>query len=336
MGEKSNSDKAWIGIVNKYNSPDNWRSVWQILNSVVPYMVLWYLMYRSMEISYLITLGLAIVAAGFLVRIFIIFHDCGHGSFFKSSRVNRIAGTILGSFSFTPYERWHYEHSVHHATVGNLDKRGIGDVMTLTVEEYRALPLRKKIFYRAYRNPVIIFGIAPFILFVIWFRFSRRHMRRVDKIGVYITNIIIAAWSTALILLMGWKAFLLIQMPVIYIASSAGVWLFYLQHQFEEVIWARQEEWDYRRMAMEGSSFLRFPRILQWFSGNIGFHHIHHLSPMIPNYNLERCHVENSMFHSIKPITFLPSLKNIRLRLWDEATGRLVSFTMLRKRQLSV
>ena len=187
----------------------------------------------------------------------------------------------------------------------------------------------KKLYYRIYRNPVTIFLLAPFILFVIWFRIPKKSMDRPGRYSVIISDLIIAAFSAGMILLMGWKAFLLIQLPVIYLATGAGVWLFYVQHQFEDVIWTRQEEWDYKQMALEGSSFLKFPRILQWFSGNIGFHHIHHLSPKIPNYNLEKCHKSSPLFETIKPVTFVSSMRTINLRLWDEDANRLISFAQL-------
>lgn len=320
------NNQNWVDIISKYNKPNIWKSIWQIINSLGPYLLMWYLMYLSLEISYWITLGLAIPAAGFLVRIFIIFHDCGHGSFFRSKKACKIVGTLLGSLVFTPYDRWHRDHGIHHKTVGNLDRRGFGDVWTLTVEEYEKLSKRKKLLYRIYRHPLVLFGIGPFFLFFIWFRFPKRGMQKSDHISTYITNLILLVLFTGMILLIGWKAVLLIQLPIIYFATVAGVWLFYVQHQFENVIWSRQEEWDYKTMALEGSSYLKFPKILHWFSGNIGFHHIHHLSPMIPNYNLEKCHRENSMFETIKPVTFIPSIKAMNFRLWDEKLKRLISF----------
>lgn len=331
MKDVQMDNKDWVKIVSKYNKPDVRKSIWQIINSLGPYLLLWAAMYYSLQISYLLTLALALLTAGFQVRTFIIFHDCGHGSFFRSKRANKIVGTILGSLTYTPYDRWHNDHHVHHNTVGNLDKRGQGDVMTLTVDEYRALSSGKKLYYRIYRNPITIFLIAPFILFVIWFRFPRRGMQPAEKQSVYISNLIIAAFAGGMILLMGWKAFLMIQLPVIYFATVAGVWLFYVQHQFEDVIWSRQEDWDYKQMALEGSSYLKFPRILQWFSGNIGFHHIHHLSPKIPNYNLEKCHNSSSLFKDIKPVTFRASMRTINLRLWDEDASQLISFRHFRK-----
>jgi len=330
MNDMVKKPPHWREIIKKYNSPDTFRSIWQIINSVVPYFLIYYLMYRSMELSYWITLALAVPAAGFLVRMFIIFHDCGHGSFFRSERANRIVGTILGSLAFTPYDRWHNDHAVHHSTVGNLDKRGKGDVWTLTTEEYLGLSKGKKFIYRIYRNPVILFLIGPFFLFVIWSRFTRKKLSPIEKRSVYITNVFLLVYITGMILLIGWKAFVLIQLPVTYLSTSAGVWLFYLQHQFDEVIWTRKHEWDYERMALEGSSYLKFPAILHWFSGNIGYHHIHHLSPMIPNYNLKKCHRENSLFSKKKPVTFIESLRTIRLRLWDEKDGQLISFRKFR------
>ena len=327
----SAADQDWIKVVRKYNYPDLKKSIWQIINSLVPYVVLWFLMYMSLQVSYLLTLALAIPAAGFLVRLFIIFHDCGHGSFFKSRKTNKIIGSILGSLAFTPYVPWHADHAIHHSSVGNLDKRGKGDVMTLTVEEYESLPRGKKLYYRLYRHPAIMFGIAPVLLFVLWFRIPRRSMSRPVRNNILLTNLYIAILAAGLILLMGWKAYLMIQLPVIYLASVAGVWLFYIQHQFEGVVWSRSEEWDYTKMALEGSSYLKFPRLLQWFSGNIGFHHVHHLSPKIPNYKLEKCHRENSIFQAVKPVTFHPSIRAIALRLWDEKIQKLISLRHYRR-----
>ncbi len=343
MTEERNTQKRagsprspeWVSIISRYNKPVLSKSIWQIINSLGPYLLLWVLMYFSLQISYLLTLGLSILAAGFLVRMFIIFHDCGHGSFFRSEKANRIVGTILGSLVFTPYRRWHRDHAIHHNTVGNLDRRGIGDVWTLTVHEYEKLSPAKKLGYRLYRHPVFLFGIAPFLLFVVGFRFTRRSMGAAEKRSVYVTNLIIALFAAGTILLIGWKAFLLIQLPVIYFATVAGVWLFYVQHQFEEVIWTRQDSWDYKTMALEGSSYLKLPRVLQWFSGNIGYHHIHHLGPRIPNYHLEKCHRENDLFRNTRPVTFIPGMRTLRLRLWDEQNRKLISFRHWKKSVLA-
>jgi omega-6 fatty acid desaturase (delta-12 desaturase) len=331
MGEEQHVQPTWVEVISNYNKPDTGLSIWQIINSLGPYILLWIAMYYSLGISYLLTLGLSFIAAGFLVRIFIIFHDCGHGSFFRSNKANRIVGAILGSLVFSPYDYWHREHSIHHKTVGNLDKRGSGDVWTLTVEEYDKLSPGRKFVYRLYRNPIMLFGIGPFFLFVIWFRFPRKKMGKTGRRSVYVTNLILLLICIPLILLMGWRAFLMIQLPIIYFATVTGVWLFYVQHQYEDVIWTRQADWDYKKMALEGSSFMKFPRLLQWFSGNIGYHHIHHLSPLIPNYKLEPCHKENQMFEEIKPVTFVPSLRTMSLRLWNEKAGQLITFRQFKK-----
>ena len=320
------TDRSWVEVIKKYNFPDPLKSWWQVVNSVIPYIALWYFMYRSLEISYWLTLGLSVVAAGFLVRIFIIFHDCGHGSFFKSEKVSRWVGIILGALVFTPYDRWHRDHKIHHQTVGNLDKRGTGDVNTLTVDEYLALSRWKRFGYRFYRNPLFLIGLAPMLLFLIQFRLPKAYMNTREHMYVHLTNLGIAVAVFLVILAIGWKAFLLIQLPVIYIASVHGVWLFYVQHQYEAVQWVRADKWDYQTIALQGSSYFELPFLLRWFTGNIGFHHIHHLSPMIPNYKLPKCHRENAMFQNMKPVTFFSSLRSLRLRLWDEKNQRLVGF----------
>ncbi len=323
-------DNSWIEIISKYNRPDLRKSIWQIINSVFPYLILWVLMIYSLHISYWITLGLSVVAAGFLVRIFIIFHDCGHQSFFRSKKLNNMVGIILGMFTFTPYYKWHHSHRLHHETVGNLDSRGYGDVWTLTVTEYLNLPKMKRFYYKLYRNPFLMFGIGSFLSMTVFSRFTTKKMDKKDRRSIRFTNLILFIIVLGMSLLIGLKAFLLIQLPVIFIGAASGVWLFYLQHQYEDVIWCNKGEWDYKKMALEGSSFYKLPRILQWFTGNIGFHHIHHLSPRIPSYNLPKCHRENSLFSKIKPVTFFSGFKSLKLRLWDEKAGRMISFRKLR------
>jgi acyl-lipid omega-6 desaturase (Delta-12 desaturase) len=321
--------KDWRDIISRYNYPDHLKSWWQVINSVVPYIGLWVLMFYSLQVSYWLTLLLSVLAAGFLVRIFIIFHDCGHGSFFRTDRLNRLVGIPLGLLVFTPYHRWHRDHKVHHATVGNLDKRGIGDVKTLTVEEYKNLSRWGRFSYRFYRHPLFLLAVAPILLFLIQQRLPKSYMNSRQHTYVQLTNVAIAGIVLLLIWAIGWKAFLLIQLPVIYFGSVAGVWLFYVQHQFEHVVWARSENWDYKTIALRGSSFFKLPKILQWFTGNIGFHHIHHLSPKIPNYKLPLCHRENPEFQDVRPITLWSSLRSLRLRLWDEENQRLVGFGQL-------
>lgn len=292
---------------------------------------MWGLMVMTLGISPWITLALTIPAAGFLVRIFIIFHDCGHGSFTKSKKWNRIIGIASGVLAFTPYDRWTDKHRIHHATVGNLDKRGTGDVWTLTVQEYLALSSRKRIVYRIFRHPFIMMGIGGFIMFMLVQRFTTRADSPQQKRNIYLTNFIIATFSVGMSLLIGWKAFLFIQLPVMYFASMTGTYLFYLQHQYEDVVWTRDEDWNYKDMALNGSSFFKLPWLLRWFTGSIGYHHIHHLGPTIPNYNLARCHEENPIFQEIKPITFFTSFKSLSIRLWDEKLNRVISFREMRK-----
>lgn len=322
----NNVNANWVKIVMNYNFPSTFKSWWQVVNSVVPYFALWVLMVYSLTISYWLTLLLSVFAAGFLVRIFIIFHDCGHGSFFKSDLLNLIVGIPLGLLTFTPYHRWHRDHKEHHATVGNLDKRGIGDVETLTVDEYKRLSKWKKFLYRLYRNPIFLFGFAPLLLFVIQYRLPKTYMNPKEHLYLHLSNIAMALIVLLMMWAVGWKTYLLIQLPITYISSVHGVWLFYVQHQYDSVKWERANKWDYKTIALQGSSYFKLPFILQWFTGNIGFHHIHHLSPRIPNYKLAKCHKENSIFHDIKPITFFSSLKSLRLRLWDEERQKLVGF----------
>jgi omega-6 fatty acid desaturase (delta-12 desaturase) len=262
-----------------------------------------------------------------MVRIFIIFHDCGHGSFFKSKRLCKVVGIITGLIVFTPYHKWHYEHKIHHQTVGNLEKRGIGDVLTLTVNEYQNLSPFRRLYYRIYRNPVVLFVIAPILVFTVGQRFTKKYMSAKEKMYVHFSTLSLVAAITVIILLVGWKTFLLIQIPILFIATGHGVWLFYVQHQFRHVVWTNSNNWDYKTVALKGSSLFKLPWILNWFTGNIGYHHIHHLSTRIPNYNLKKCHDENSMFWDIKPVTFFSAFESLLLRLWDEKRQMLIKFS---------
>jgi len=328
--ERAPGNLPWKDIVARYQQPSLWRSVYQLVNSLVPYVALWYLMYRSLAVSYWITLPLAILAAGFLVRVFIIHHDCGHGSFFKSQKANDIVGFITGVLTSTPYRFWRWEHAVHHAGSGDLDRRGLGAVWTLTVQEYLEASRWKRFAYRMERNPLVLFVLAPPILFIVLHRFSSPKASPRDRRSVYWTNLAILALAATLIWVLGLKAYLLMQVPVMMVSSSVGVWLFYVQHQFEGVYWRRHGQWDYTKAAIEGSSFYKLPKVLQWFSGNIGFHHIHHLSPRIPNYNLERCYKASPLFQGVTPLTLSSSWKSLTFRLWDEPHGRLVGYRYLR------
>jgi omega-6 fatty acid desaturase (delta-12 desaturase) len=324
----------WQDLTAEYQKPGTLRSLWQLTNSVIPYLCLWYVMYRSLEISYWLTLALSVLAAGFLVRIFIIFHDCCHGSFFQSKRATDIAGFITGVLTFTPYDRWRREHSMHHATAGDLDRRHVGgEIWVMTVDEYLASPLRTRLAYRLYRSPLVMFLIGPSYLFLFKHRFSNRKARGRERHNVYWTNLGVVAFITLLVALVGPRAYLMIQIPIMVVGGAAAVWLFYVQHIFEGVYWERHDKWDYKRAAIDGSSFYRLPRILHWFTGNIGYHHIHHLSPRIPNYLLRRCHEENPALAPANPLTLLSSLRSLRLRLWDEEHHQMVGFGYLRKQQ---
>ncbi len=320
----------WQGIVAKYAFPDTWRSIWQVLNSVVPFIVMWYLMYRALEVGYWLTLILSVPAAGFMVRMFILFHDCCHGSFLKTQKANDRMGLMLGVLVWTPYFEWKHDHAIHHATAGDLDRRGIGDVYTMTVEEYMAAPWWKKAGYRIMRNPMILFTIGSFLVFTVTHRFWRPGVGRRERNSVIWTNLALVAVVGWIMLKIGWAAFLLVEVPILLIACSAGVWLFYVQHNFDPTYWERHESWQFFNAGMDGSSFYKLPRVLQWFTGNIGFHHIHHLSPKIPNYKLEKCHNENPLFQ-IEPLTFRKSLKSLFYRLWDEKERMLVGWNALKK-----
>jgi acyl-lipid omega-6 desaturase (Delta-12 desaturase) len=331
--EPSPDVAAWKEAVLKYQEPSLGRALWQLVNTLGLYALLWFLAYRSLTISYWLAVPIAILAGGVLVRVFIIFHDCGHGSFFKSKAANDTIGFLTGLLTFTPYYHWRWEHAVHHASVGNLDRRGTGDVWTLTVQEYIEASRWKRFAYRLARNPLVLFVIAPLFLFLVLQRFPSRGASPRERQSVYWMNLAILALAAGLIAILGLKAYLLIQLTAMAVAGSAGIWMFYVQHQFEDVSWERREEWDFTAAALQGSSFYQLPKILQWFTGNIGYHHIHHLSSRIPNYNLERCHRELAVAQDVKPITFFPSLKSLFLRLWDEERRQLVGYRAMRARR---
>lgn len=320
----------WKKIVAKFTVPDRGRAVWQMVNTLVPFFACWAAMYFTVHTSLLLT-SLLVVLAGLLsVRIFIIFHDCGHGSFLKSRTANDTIGFICGMLTFTPYFHWRWEHALHHATSGDLDRRGVGDIWTLTVDEYLASSRLKRLAYRFMRNPIVLFGIGPLYLFLIQMRIPSKKASRRDRNSVWFMNAAIVAYMVAMSFIFGWKTYLLLQLCVTTVAGVSGVWMFYVQHQYEDVYWERKEEWDFATAAMHGSSFYKLPKILQWFTGNIGFHHIHHLSSRIPNYNLERCHKSHPLFSTVEPLTFWKSLKSLTFRLFDESQRKLVSFRQIR------
>ncbi|HXT39527.1 MAG TPA: fatty acid desaturase [Candidatus Angelobacter sp.] len=329
-GDRKADTPAWKAVVARYQKPSVGRGVWQIVNTLIPYAALWYLMYLSLSVSWWLVVPLAVLAAGFLVRVFIIHHDCGHGSFFKSRRANDILGFVTGVLTFTPYYHWRWEHALHHSTAGDLDRRGMGDIWTLTVQEYLESSRWQRFAYRLARNPVVLFLIAPLFMFLVKHRFPKANASPRERDSVHWANIAILGMVAGLVWVFGLKAYLLIQLMVTGIAGTAGVWLFYVQHQFDGVYWERGDEWDYAMAALKGSSFYKLPKVLQWFSGNIGFHHIHHLSPRIPNYHLEKCHDAEPLFQSVKPLTLFASFKSFTFRLWDEQRRRLVGYRHLR------
>lgn len=302
------------------------ESVWQMINTVIPFIILWYLTYISLSISYLLALVPIVIAAGFLTRIFIIFHDCTHHSFFKSRRANRIVGTSMGVLTLFPFDKWGHEHSVHHATSGNLDKRGTGDIWTLTVDEYLAAPLRLRLAYRFYRNPFVMFGLGPIYVFLLKNRFNRKGAKKKERNNTYLTNILIAALVGLLCWAIGWQSFLLVQGSIFMVSSAAGIWLFYVQHTFEDSYFEEDKEWEYVKAAVEGSSFYKLPKLMQFLTGNIGFHHVHHLSPRVPNYKLQEAHNHTTPLQNVPTITLATSLKSLRFRLWDPEKKNFVSF----------
>jgi omega-6 fatty acid desaturase (delta-12 desaturase) len=317
-------------ILLPYQNSDKWRSIWQLSSSVLPFIVLWYLCIMSIKYSYPLTLGFAILAAGFMIRTFIIFHDCGHGSFFKSPRANELVGVITGILTFTPYHHWRHDHAIHHATAGDLDRRGVGDVQILTASEYLALPRYKRFIYRVWRHPLVMFTIGSFLVFALFHRFHRPNAGRRERLSVYWTNFALVVLITGMVILVGWKSYILIQIPILFVASTIGVWLFYVQHNFEGTYWERHDRWDFFKAGLFGSSYYQLPAVLQWFSGNIGFHHIHHLNPRIPNYHLPVCYRLNPVLH-VRPLTLLSSLRSLRLRLWDEESRRMIGFRELQE-----
>ena len=327
------SVQEWRKIVGPHTKPSTPRATWQIVNSIGSYLALWVVMYFTLAISYWLTFGLALLAGAILVRVFIIFHDCGHSSFLKSKRANNTIGFISGVLTFTPYSHWTWEHSIHHSAAGDLDRRGTGDVWTMTVDEYLSSSRWKRFVYRMVRNPFILFIFAPLFLFLIRERFSTSGSKRRDRNSVWFTNLAIGLLAAALISIYGFIPYLLIQLTTITVAAVSGVWLFYVQHQFEGVYWEREDDWDFTAAALEGSSFYKLPKVLQWFSGNIGYHHIHHLSSRIPNYNLERCHNSHEIFQSIEPLTLWKGFKSLSFRLWDEEERKLVGFKHLKNKR---
>jgi acyl-lipid omega-6 desaturase (Delta-12 desaturase) len=307
------------------------KSITQLLNTLVPFLVLWILAYQSLKVSYILTFILSVIAAGFLVRIFIIFHDCCHYSFFKNRKANDILGTITGILTLFPYRQWQHDHAVHHATSSNLDKRGTGDIWMLTVEEYLEASTMTRVKYRLYRNPFVMFVLGPIYTFLIMNRFNRKGARKKERINTYIVNTSIAALIVLFGMTLGWTEFLIVQGTIFMISGAAGIWLFYVQHTFEDSYFEEDEHWEYVRAAVEGSSFYKLPKLLQWLTGNIGYHHVHHLSPRIPNYKLEEAHENTPPLQNVPTVTLATSIESIKYHLWDEDQKKFVGFKEIKE-----
>ncbi|QQE81368.1 fatty acid desaturase [Alicyclobacillus sp. SO9] len=316
----------WKNDFEAHQNPSLKRSYWQLINTIVPFVLLWFGAYFSFSISIWLTLFLTIPAAGFLVRTFIIFHDCGHHSFFKSSKANSIVGILTGLLTFFPYNQWKYEHSVHHAGNGNLNRRGLGDIMTLTVDEYMKLPRVRQLLYRLYRNPVVMFGLGPIFLVLIKYRFNRKGAGRKERFNTHLTTVILLAMVTLGGYTLGWERLLFVEGPILYLSGMAGIWLFYVQHQFEDSYFEKADKWDYVTAALEGSSYYKLPKVLQWMTGNIGFHHIHHLGPRIPNYNLQHIYDQTAYLREVSTVGLFSSFRSLRFRLWDEDKKKFIGF----------
>jgi acyl-lipid omega-6 desaturase (Delta-12 desaturase) len=322
----------WQEALAPYAQPRLGRSLLDVATSVVPYLVLSALIYLTLGVSVLLTLALAIPAAGFLVRTFIVFHDCGHGSMLPSKRGNAYLGALLGLFVLAPYGRWRHDHAVHHATSGDLERRGVGDVLTLTVAEYRARSPRGRLAYRLIRNPLVMFGLGPVFAMIVGPRLVARGARPRMRNSVLATDAALAAVVGGLCWLMGWQQFLIVWAPSALLAGSVGIWLFYVQHQFEDAYWQDAAGWTYADAALRGSSYLKLPKVLQFFTGNIGLHHVHHLNARIPNYNLQAAHDNNPILHDVPTLSLWDGLRAVTLKLWDEDSGKLVTFAQVRVR----
>jgi omega-6 fatty acid desaturase (delta-12 desaturase) len=320
------SDTSLQKVLARYAVPRRGRAASNLVTSVIAYLALIGAACAALSVTPWLSAALSVVAGGFLLRTFIVFHDCAHGSFLPSKRVNGLLGAALGVLVYTPFAVWRREHAIHHATAGDLDRRGVGDIQTLTVDEYRASPWWERLRYRLFRNPLVMFGLGPLWVVLLGPRVVSLSAPRRLKQSVLGTDLTLAVTITALCFLLGWQGFLIVQLPALLVSGSVGIWLFYVQHQFEDTYWQSGDQWSYDDAALKGSSHLRLPRPLQFMTGNIGLHHVHHLSARIPNYNLQAAHDENAALHGVPTISLLDGLRATRLKLWDERERKLVGF----------
>lgn len=336
MTASTESGRAWVQILSAYRTPKISRNIFELLVTAAPFVLLWALMWASLSVGYWLCLLLAIPTAGFLMRLFMIQHDCGHGACFKRRATNDWVGRIIGVVTLTPYAFWLRAHALHHANAGNLDHRGSGDIITMTTDEYRSQTPFRRLVYRLYRSPFVMFGLIPTYLFVLHYRLPIGLMRSGPQpwISTMGTNAAIAGLVALLIWLMGVGAFLLVQVPVVVVSASIAVWFFYVQHQFEDTLWAHDDDWSFHEAALDGSSHYELPPALAWFTGNIGVHHVHHLCSRIPFYRLPEVLRDHPQLASRGRLTFLQSLRCATLALWDEDQQRLISFRQLRTSNL--
>ena len=325
--------RRWKEILSPYFGPCNKTSARQLTTSASLFLASWVLTFFSLRVGYWLTLVLSVPTAAFLMRLFMIQHDCGHGSYFKSRRLSTAVGSVIGVLTLTPYHYWRKTHAIHHAHSGDLDLRTFGDIQTMTVREYEAMGWFRRLCYRCYRNPVVLFGPGAAFHFLVKHRFPwdvpkswKREWGSVWSTNIALAGILGIAWLTV-----GIDRFLLVQAPITFCACALGVWLFYVQHQFEDAYWQWHKDWNYYDAALHGSSFLVLPKPLQWLTANIGLHHVHHLSSRIPNYRLQRCHDENPELWRVTKMTMLDGFKTLHLALWDEGRRRLISFREYRK-----
>jgi len=318
--------------VAPYTKADNKKSYFQLANTLLPLLLLWGLSYASLQVSVWLTILFSVIGAGFVIRTFIIFHDCTHGSFFKNKKLNNLFGNITGVITHFAYEKWKKEHAIHHATSGNLDKRGVGDIWVMTVKEYEEATKWERFKYRLYRNPIVLFGFGPLYLFLIANRVNRKAAKRPERINTHVLTAIIVAIYLLIGFTLGWHVLLMVQLPIAYFAGMAGIWLFYVQHQFEDSYFENESEWDFVKAAVDGSSYYKLPAWLEWMTGSIGYHHVHHLAPRVPNYHLEQAHESTPPLHKATTITLKTSLESIKFRLYDEENNTFITFRKMKER----